>query len=198
MPCGVYTRFLFAYLVPGASLVCTLLFLMNVPVEEGYRISLLEWSMESDRVFPYVIALGVVASAVLGSLAQAVRTLLVDGWALHRATAAPGSGPSGPQPEPGEAMAADPAPAVAAPRAAMPGRRRPLGPLAELHGNLALAVLVATLWAGLKIMRGGGTEVFPRGIAYGVPLAGLAATALLFALYRRPPADPEESGRADH
>ena len=163
MPGGIYTRFLFAYVVPGSSLVCTILFLVNVPVEEGYRISLLEWSMESDRVFPYLIALGLVASAVLGSLVQAVRTLLVDGWALRGARGGP-------------------------------GRRRVLGPLAELHGNLALAALVATLWIALKIVRGGGTEVFPRGIAYGVPLVGLAAAALLFALYRRPPAEPEGEG----
>jgi hypothetical protein len=192
MLCGVYTRFLFAYLVPGASLVCTILFLVNVPVEDGYRISLLEWSLESDRVFPYLIALGLVASAVLGSLAQAVRTLLVDRWALHRAMAAPGRSSMASQPEHGEGLPTDPPPAVAPPRDALPARRRAPGPLTELHGNLAIAVLVATLWSALKIVRGGGTEVFPRGIAYGVPLAGLAAAALLFALYRRFPAGPEE------
>jgi hypothetical protein len=48
-----------------------------------------------------------------------------------------------------------------------------------------LALLVGTGWSAFKIIRGGGTDVFPRGITYGVPLAGLAACALLFAFYRR-------------
>ena len=170
-PTGVLTRFLFAHMIPGGTLVCTILFLVNVPVEEGYRISLLEWSMDSDRVFPYLVGVGLVASAVLGSLAQAARVLLVDGWARRRAPACEGSGGS-PEASPGEGRAA-------------PNPRGTPGPLAELHGNLALVLLVATGWSTLKIMRGGGTDVFPGGIAYGVPLAGLAACALLFAFYRR-------------
>ena len=168
---GPLTRFFFAYLIPGATLVCTILFLVNVPVEEGYRISLLEWSMDSDRVFPYLVAVGLVASAVLGSLAQAARVLLVDGWARRREAARgfPGGPPEAAHGEGGET----------------PDPSRTPGPLAELHGNLALALLVATGWTTLKIIRGGGTTVFPGGVAYGVPLAGLAACALLFTLYRK-------------
>ena len=45
-PTGVLTRFLFAHMIRGGTLVCTILFLVNVPVEEGYRISLLEWRMD--------------------------------------------------------------------------------------------------------------------------------------------------------
>ena len=170
-PTGPLTRFLFAHLIPGGTLVCTILFLVNVPAEEGYRISLLEWSMDSDRVFPYLVGVGLVASAVLGSLAQAARVLLVDGWVRRRAPAREGSGGS-PEASPSEGAAA-------------PNPRDTPGPLAELYGNLALALLVGTGWSTVKIIRGGGTDVFPGGIAYGVPLAGLAACALLFAFYRR-------------
>jgi hypothetical protein len=45
--------------------------------------------------------------------------------------------------------------------------------------------VLAVCWITAKILRAGGTEVFPRRLAYGVPLAGLAAAALLFAAYRR-------------
>jgi hypothetical protein len=191
-----YTRLLFAYLIPGAALVCAILFLAEVPVEEGYRISLLEWTVDSDRAFPYVVALGLVASAVLGSITQAVRTLLVDGWALPRAAAPPGPQPGVPEHPAGTpwetALAAAPDAAEPAWPAAPPGRaargpargRTVPGPLAELHGNLALALLATVLWVSGKILRGGGTEVFPRRVAYGVPLVGLAACALLLAAYR--------------
>ena len=70
------------------------------------------------------------------------------------------------------------------------------GPLAELHGNLGLALLFVVLWIAAKIIRGGGTEVFPRRIAYGVPLAGLAACALFFGAYRHfGGRGPEDKGR---
>jgi hypothetical protein len=169
-PTGLLTRFFFAHLIPGSTLVCIILFLVTVPVEEGYRISLLEWSLDSDRVFPYLVGVGLVASAVLGSLAQAARALLVDGWARRRAFAR--EAPAGSPEASGEGAPA-------------PNARETPGPLAELYGNLALALLVGTGWSAFKIIRGGGTDVFPRGITYGVPLAGLAACALLFAFYRR-------------
>ena len=82
MPISPYTRLLFAHLIPGATLAGVILFLVDVPAEDGFRISLLEWSMDSDRVFPYVVAIGLVASVLLGSVLQAVRLFLVDPWAL--------------------------------------------------------------------------------------------------------------------
>ena len=171
MPTSPYTRFLFGHLIPGSSLVCAVLFLVDVPTDEGYRISLLEWCLDSDRAFLYVVALGLVGSAFLGSLVQAARTLVVDAWALRRrASAASGGGP------------ADGPPAGAA---TPPRPRRTPGPLAELYGNLGLSLVVAVLWITVKIIRGGGTEVFPGRVAYGVPLAGLAAAVLLFGAYRR-------------
>ena len=84
MPTSPYTRFLFGHLIPGSTLVCAVLFLVDVPTDEGYRISLLEWCLDSDRAFLYVVALGLVGSAFLGSLVQAARTLVVDAWALRR------------------------------------------------------------------------------------------------------------------
>ena len=180
MTASPYTRLLFAHLLPGAGLVCAILFLLDVPVEDGYRISLLEWSMDSDRVFPYLAAVGLVASAVLGAVIQAARTLLVDPWALRRpatAAAAPAADPGAPPATAAAAPGADPGRGNA-------GRRAAPGPLAELHGNLAIALLLAAFWITAKILRGGGIEVFPRRIAFGVPLVGLAACALLFYSYR--------------
>jgi hypothetical protein len=56
---------------------------------------------------------------------------------------------------------------------------------------------VSLLWITVKIIRGGGTEVFPGRVAYGVPLGCLAAAALLFGAYRhfggRGPAESELS-----
>ncbi len=181
MTASPFTRFFFAYLIPGSTLVCAVLFLVDVPTEEGYRISLLEWGLDSDRVFPYVVAIGLVASAVLGSLVQAVRVLVVDAWALpHRR---PAAAPLAPAPEPAapDGPAGDPAPVSPA---TTPGARGTPGPLAELHGNLGLALFFVVLWIAAKIIRGGGTEVFPGRVAYGVPLAGLVACALLFGAYR--------------
>lgn len=199
MPTSPFTRFFFAYLIPGSTLVCALLFLVDVPGEEGYRISLLEWGLESDRVFPYVVALGLVASAVLGSLVQGVRLLVVDAWALPRRR--PAAAPLGPAPDP---AATDGPPGNPAPSPLPPasgggsGRRGRLGPLGELHGNLGLALLFVVIWIAAKIIRGGGTEVFPRRVAYGVPLVGLAACALLFGAYRQAGGrGPEVGDRAE-
>jgi hypothetical protein len=184
MPTSPYTRFFFGHLIPGSALACAVLFLVDVPTDEGYRISLLEWSLDSDRVFPYVVALGLVGSALLGSLLQAARMLVVDAWALSgrvRAAAPPAPPPEGTA---GDGPAGAPADAPPAAAARPPRPRRAPGPLAELHGNLGLALVVAVLWITVKIIRGGGTEVFPGRVAYGVPLAGLAAAALLFGAYR--------------
>ena len=179
------TRFLFGHLIPGATLVCAILFLVDVPTEDGYRISLLEWGLDSDRVFPYVVAIGLVASAVLGSLLQALRLLVVDPWALPRRQ--PAAAPLAPALDPAAADGPPEAPAHVAspPSSEGPGRRRTPGPLAELHGNVWLALFFVVIWIAAKIVRGGGTEVFPGRVAYGVPLAGLAACALLFGAYRR-------------
>ncbi len=194
MAASPYTRLLFAHLLPGASFACAILFLLDVPVEDGYRISLLEWSMDSDRVFPYLAAVGLVASAVLGAVIQAARTLLLDPWVLRCPAAAAAARRSIPGPAAlatdlavpaaDAAPPADPGPGAQpfGPRAA--GPRATPGPLAEFHGNLAISMLLAVLWIAAKILRGGGTEVFPRRIAYGVPLVGLAACALLFFAYR--------------
>ncbi len=194
MTASPYTRFLFGHLIPGATLVCAILFLVTVPAEEGYRTSLLEWGLDSDRVFPYVVAIGLVASAVLGSLLQAARLLVVDPWALPgrpRAAAplAPARDPAGVGGPLG-----DPAQPPLSPPAESPDRRRASGPLAELYGNLGLALFLVVVWITTKIVRGGGTEVFPGRVAYGVPLAGLAACALLFAAYRRAEGWPAAHG----
>jgi len=185
MPTSPYTRFLFGHLIPGSTLVCAVLFLVDVPTDEGYRISLLEWCLDSDRAFLYVVALGLVGSAFLGSLVQAARTLVVDVWALRRRACA--AVPPAPPPEVAASAASGGGPADGPPAgAASPPRpRRPPGPLAELYGNLGLSLVVAVLWITVKIIRGGGTEVFPGRVAYGVPLAGLAAAVLLFGAYRR-------------
>ena len=185
MPTSPYTRFFFGHLIPGSTLVCAVLFLVDVPTDEGYRISLLEWCLDSDRAFLYVVALGLVGSAFLGSLVQAARTLVVDAWALRRRARA--AVPPAPPPEvaPGDGPGTGPAGAPPTDAVRCPRPRRPPGPLAELYGNLGLSLVVAVLWITVKIIRGGGTEVFPGRVAYGVPLAGLAAAVLLFGAYRR-------------
>lgn len=187
MAASPYARLLFAYLIPGSALVCVVLFLTDVPVENGYRISLLEWAAESDRMFPYVLAVGLVASAVFGSVVQALRLLLVDRWALSR----PGPRPTRLEAPPQPGDEGGPPPAIASPpRGVSPGVP---GLLTELHGNLGLTLLLTIAWVTAKIIQGGGTEVFPAHVAYGVPLAGLAACALLFGAYRaagRPSSTP--------
>ena len=186
MSASPYTRFFFGHLIPGSTLVCAVLFLADVPGQEGYRISLLEWGLDSDRVFPYVVAIGLVASAVLGSLLQALRTLIVDPWALPRRGHA--AAPLAPAPAADRAAtemaAGNPAHDSPTPPPGTSGRPRTVGPLAELHGNLGLALFFVVAWIAAKIIRGGWTEVFPRRVAYGVPLVGLAACALLFGAYR--------------
>ena len=185
MPTSPYTRFFFGHLIPGSALVCAVLFLVDVPTDEGYRISLLEWSVDADRAFPYVVALGLVGSVLLGTLVQAARTLVVDAWALRRRVRA--AAPPAPPPEvaAGDGPGAGPAGVPPTDAARSPLPCRPPGPLAELYGNLGLSLIVAVLWITVKIIRGGGTEVFPGRVAYGVPLAGLAAAVLLFGAYRR-------------
>ncbi len=188
----LYTRFFFTHLIPGACIVCMILFLLEVPVEEGYRVSLIEWSMDTDRAFPYLLAVGLVASAFCGSLVDILRVLSLDRWALpcpgrsgaarpdapSEAPAAPPAAVPTPLPPPGAANSATPI-AEPASRAARPG------PLGALYGNLALTSLAALVWITTKIVRGGGTEIFPRRIAYGIPVACLAVCVLFVAGYRR-------------
>lgn len=175
---------LLTQVIPGFLLAAAWAALYEIYHEDGsYYTTLMQEVLGSEGVFPYFLISAVLMAFPLGMVVDSVRHVLGEVWLglprLRRGRRAPASPlhwieQLGALPEDFEkryvlyrhAWAMLLAPAKAA-------------------GNLALVLLVLTIWSVIKIVRMGGWRVFSPAFVIGTPLVGLGLVLALLIRYAR-------------
>lgn len=165
---------LVAQAVPGFLLAVGWAVMYEVYHEEGaYYVSLLQEILDAEGLFPYFLLSALLMALPLGMVLDGLRHALEAAW-LRPARAASWPPPGG-----------------AAPQGLADGyllyrhlRATTLVP-ARAAANLALVLLVFTLWFSLRMYRISGWQVYTPAFLVGTPLVGLGLAAALLVQYRQ-------------
>jgi hypothetical protein len=173
---------LLAQLVPGFLFIIGWTTMYEVYHEDGsYFTTLIQEILGSEGLFPFFLSLAVLMSFPVGMAVDAVRHVVGEVWLElprkasvgHRRTALlewlEGSGLPIEKIEQRFNLY----------RYAQATLLTP----ARTAGNLALVVLILTVWSSVKILRMGGVHVFPPVFVIGVPFVGLGLSIVLLVRY---------------
>jgi hypothetical protein len=173
---------LLAQLVPGFLFVIGWATMYEVYHEEGsYFTTLIQEILESEGLFPFFLILVVLMSFPVGIMVDAVRHVVGEVWLELPRTA---SGKRRPTAflewlEGRGASFEEIEQRLSLYRHAQATLLSP----ARTAGNLALVVLVLTVWSTVKILRMGGVHVYSPGFVIGAPLVGLVLVIVLLVRY---------------
>ena len=173
---------LLAQLIPGFLFVIGWTSMYEIYHEDGsYFTTLIQEILGSEGLFPFFLILAVLMSFPVGIVVDAVRHVVGEVWLELPRTASGKRRPSAFL----EWLEARGAPFEEVEQRFSLYRHAQATLLtpARTAGNLALVVLVLTVWSTVKILRMGGVQVFSPGFVIGAPLLGFGLCIVLLVRY---------------
>jgi hypothetical protein len=173
---------LLAQLVPGFLFVIGWTTMYEIYHEDGsYFTTLIQEILGSEGLFPFFLILAILMSFPVGIMFDAVRHVVGEVWLELPRTASGKRRPSAflEWLEGRGASFEEIEQRFSLYRHAQASLLTP----ARTAGNLALVVLVLTIWSTVKILHMGGVHVFSPVFVIGVPLVGLVLVIVLLVRY---------------
>jgi hypothetical protein len=173
---------LLAQLVPGFLFVIGWTTMYEIYHEEGsYFTTLIQEILGSEGLFPFFLILAILMSFPVGIMFDAVRHVVGEVWLELPRTASGKRRPSAflEWLEESGASFEEIEQRFSLYRHAQATLLTP----ARTAGNLALVVVVLTIWSTVKILHMGGVHVFSPVFVIGVPLVGLVLVIVLLVRY---------------
>ncbi len=179
---GFVEDVLFAQVMPGFLLAVAWTVLYEVFHEEGSYYTTLMQEILEEGLFPYFLVSAMLMAFPVGFVVDSVRHVVAESrfgrHRLHR------NGPAMSPLQWIERMESIPEDFEQRHRLYREAWSTVLIP-AKAAGNLAVVLLILTIWSLVKIIRMGGWSVFSPIFVIGTPLVGLALVAALFFRYAR-------------